>query len=143
MAGRLTYDPIRVEDLTGIVSSEEAGAVAVFLGVVRNHAAGKQGERKEVTHLEYQAYPEMALAQMDKIERQAMQRWRLEALQVTHRLGRLSVGEASVAIAVSSAHRAEAMEACRFVIEELKKSVPIWKKEFFRDGSVWVDSGQG
>ena len=90
-------------------------------------------------HLEYEAYLPMALSMITKIADEAARQWGLQAISIVHRRARVGIGEASVVIAVSSAHRKEAFEACRFAIDTLKKEVPIWKKEFFADGAVWVD----
>lgn len=131
---RLVSEPIDPQAVVQAVSSPQAGAVVTFDGVVRNHARGK-----EVTHLYYEAYPEMAWAQMRKIRQQAMERWPLTGMAIVHRIGRLEIGESSVFIAVSSPHRKDAFEACRFAIDTLKQCVPIWKKEHYRDGEVWIE----
>src|SRR5207244_4873770 len=110
------------------------GALCVFVGVVRNHNAGRP-----VLHLEYEAYEEMALAEMERIAAEAAGRWPVTELRVVHRLGRMEIGAASVAIAAASPHRDEAFEACRFTIDTLKRNVPIWKKEFYADGAVWLE----
>jgi molybdopterin synthase catalytic subunit len=110
------------------------GAACTFVGVVRDHNAGKA-----VLHLEYEAFEEMALPLMEEIAAEARRRWSITSLAMVHRLGRLEIGEASVAVAVCSPHRAEAFEACRFAIDTLKATVPIWKKEFYADGAVWLD----
>ena len=110
------------------------GALCTFVGVVRDHNAGKA-----VLHLEYEAFEEMALALMEEIAAEASRRWPITAISIVHRLGRLEIGEASVAVAVVSPHRAEAFEACRYAIDALKATVPIWKKEYYADGAVWLD----
>jgi len=92
-----------------------------------------------VLHLEYSAYPEMAVSEMQRIEAQARERFGVERLALVHRTGRLEIGEASVGVAVAAAHRAEAFDACRFVIDTLKSLVPIWKKEVFEGGEVWIE----
>jgi molybdopterin synthase catalytic subunit len=102
--------------------------------VVRDHNAGRR-----VLWLEYEAYEEMALPLMEEIARGARARWSITSISIVHRLGRLEIGEASVAIAVASPHRREAFEACRYAIDTLKKTVPIWKKEFFEGGEAWVE----
>jgi molybdopterin synthase catalytic subunit len=109
------------------------GAVCCFVGVVRDTNDGRR-----VRFLEYEAYEEMALGQMQQLEEEARRRWPLGDVRLVHRLGRLEIGEASVAVAVASPHRAEAFAACRFLIDTLKKQVPIWKKEHFEGGAVWV-----
>ena len=116
------------------VASPGSGAIITFDGTVRDNARGKQ-----VTHLSYEAYPEMALKELQKIRDQAMQRWALNEVAIIHRIGRMEIGESSVFIAVSSAHRGDAFEACRFAIDTLKTTVPIWKKEHYQDGEVWIE----
>lgn len=110
------------------------GAVVVFDGIVRDNTRGRQ-----TLHLDYEAYEEMALRQMHGLREQAIAKFGVRDVAIVHRLGRLVVGETSVLIAVVSAHRGVAFEACRFVIDELKKTVPIWKREQFVDGAVWAD----
>ncbi len=131
---RLQAEPIQVEDLVRAAGSPGDGAIAVFLGTVRDQSAGRR-----VLYLEYQAYAPMAESEMARIEREAIARFGVSRVALVHRTGRLEIGEASVGIAVASPHRAQALEACRWVIDELKRSVPIWKKEHFEDGSVWVE----
>ncbi len=116
------------------VAHRGAGAIATFVGTVRDHHAGKQ-----VSHLEYEAYGPMAARTLKEIANEAAARWELLGVAIEHRVGRLEIGEASVAIAVSSAHRGEAFEALRFVIDELKGRVPIWKRETGADGSFWIE----
>lgn len=130
----LTREPIDTEAVLRSVQHPEAGAVVSFDGRVRNHSKGRQ-----VTHLYYEAYPEMAEKELAKILTTAFSRWSLQTVNIVHRMGRLEIGDSSVFIAVSSAHRAEAFAACRFIIDSLKESVPIWKKEYFEDGEVWVE----
>jgi molybdopterin synthase catalytic subunit len=112
----------------------EDGAVAVFDGIVRNNSRGRQ-----TLHLDYEAYEEMALKQMDALGRQAREKFGVRQVMLVHRLGRLAIGETSVLIVVASAHRAQAFDACRWLIDTLKKTVPIWKRETFVDGAVWAD----
>ena len=116
------------------VSGPGSGAIVTFDGTVRDNARGKP-----VTQLYYEAYPEMAIKELRKIRDQAMQRWPLDAMSIVHRTGRMEIGESSVVIAVSSAHRGDAFEACRFAIDTLKTTVPIWKKEHYKDGEVWIE----
>jgi molybdopterin synthase catalytic subunit len=132
---RLTRQPIEVASLLG--PSPEDGAVCLFLGVVR-----KQNQGRAVLHLEYEAYEEMALAEMQRLAEQAAGRFAVSQVRLVHRLGRMEVGEASVAIVVSSPHRAAGFEACRFLIDEVKRSVPIWKKELYADGAVWLEGSE-
>ena len=131
---RLQEGPIRVEDLVAEARADGDGALAIFLGTVRNTNVGRR-----VLHLEYQAYPALAEAEMARIEREALERFGVSRVAIVHRTGRLEIGETSVAIVVASAHRAPALLACRFAIEELKKKVPIWKKEFFEGGEAWIE----
>jgi molybdopterin synthase catalytic subunit len=129
---RLVHAPI---DLAGLsASAPEDGALALFVGIVRNTNAGRA-----VLHLEYEAYEEMATSELLAIEAEARRRWPVSEVRVVHRLGRLEIGDASVAVAVASPHRAEAFAACRFVIDTLKMSVPIWKREYYADGQVWLE----
>jgi len=134
----LTQEAIDEKKVLSAVAADAAGAVVTFDGRVRNHSSGKS-----VTHLYYEAHTPVALEVMHAIRREAMERWELEGVGVVHRVGRLEVGESSVFIAVSSAHRAPAFEACRFIIDALKEKVPIWKKEFSSDGESWVEGPAG
>jgi len=129
---RLVREPIDIASLTERTDAD--GAVCLFVGVVRNENRGR-----DVLHLEYEAYEEMALPLMEAIAAETARRFPVTDVRVVHRLGRLVVGEASVVIAVSSPHRAEAFAACRFAIDTLKAQVPIWKKELYADGSAWLD----
>jgi molybdopterin synthase catalytic subunit len=126
---------IDVVELLASVSVPEAGGIDMFLGTTRNHSKGKK-----VVRLEYEAYSPMALRMMSEIESEIRKRWNIQKISIVHRIGAVPVMEASVAIAVSAAHRKEAFEACRYAIDELKKRVPIWKKEIFEDGEVWVEN---
>ena len=134
MIVELTSDPIDVARLIAHVNKPSNGGICTFLGVVRDNAEGRP-----VVKLGYEAYESMAVAQMQAIVEEAMQRWDLDAVALSHRTGELQIGEASVAIAVGAPHRAEAFKACRYIIDTLKTRVPIWKKEFFQDGAVWVE----
>jgi len=135
---RLQTEPIREDELIAAVRDDADGAVVSFLGSVR---AANRGRR--VLWLEYEAYPAMAERELARIADEARRRWPVSAVAVVHRTGRVEVGEASVAVAVAAPHRAEAFEACRYVIETLKRTVPIWKKEVFEDGAVWVEGPAG
>jgi len=130
----LTRDPIDASRLVASAKEAENGAVVVFDGIVRNNTRGRQ-----TLYLDYEAYEEMALRQMNDLAVEARQRFSVCHVTIIHRLGRLNVGETSVLIVVASAHRAQAYEASRFLIDTLKKTVPIWKKETFVDGAVWSD----
>ena len=113
---------------------DQDGAVVVFEGIVRDNSRGRR-----TLYLDYEAYEEMARKQLEELRAQALSRFKVREVAVVHRLGRLQIGETSVAIVVSSAHRAAAFDACRWMIDTLKKTVPIWKKEHFEDGAVWAD----
>ncbi len=131
---RIVKSKIDREEIVQSVATPESGAIATFDGMVRNHA-----RERPVTHLHYEAFPEMALKELEKIRAEAMQRWPLNGMAIVHRVGRMEIGESSVFIAVSSAHRKDAFEACRFAIDTLKTTVPIWKKEHYQDGEVWIE----
>lgn len=131
---RITRDPIDAAALLRETVAASDGAALLFWGVVRNEHEGRP-----VSHLEYEAYAPMAEAKLREIAGEARERWATGEISVVHRVGRLEVGEASVAIVVASPHRAEAYEASRYVIEELKRRVPVWKREGYADGeSRWV-----
>ncbi len=112
----------------------EDGAALVFEGIVRNQTRGRK-----TLYLDYEAYEEMALRELESLRAKAIQQFQVRDVAIVHRLGRLEIGETSVLIAVASAHRAAAFEACRWLIDTLKRTVPIWKKEYFVDGAVWAD----
>jgi len=134
---RLQAEPIPLVELYREAGSDGDGAVVLFVGTVRNRNKGRN-----VLYLEYEAYPEMAEAEMRKIESEVLTRYAVSLVVLVHRTGRLEIGEASVIAAVASAHRADAFEACRFVIDSLKERVPIWKKEVFEGGEVWIEGDQ-
>lgn len=129
----LTREPIGAENLIAAAKRGEDGAVVVFDGIVRNHSRGRK-----TLYLDYEAYEQMAQKQMVELAGQARSQFGVRHVTLVHRLGRLEVGETSVLIVVASAHRAQAFEACRWLIDTLKKTVPIWKKETFVDGAVWA-----
>jgi molybdopterin synthase catalytic subunit len=134
----LVTDPVDVGALLALVQSPERGGVACFLGTVRNHHRGR-----EVVRLEYSAYGPMAEAECGRIVAEAESRWDV-AVALRHRVGELQIGDTAVAIAAASAHRDEAFLACRYVIEEVKRRVPIWKREVYADGNVeWVGGEAG
>ena len=134
MSQFLSTAPIDLPALLAFVAAPDRGGVATFLGVVRNHQDG-QG----VLRLEYSAYEPMAEAEMARIVSEAETRWPVR-IALSHRLGDLAIGDVAVAVVAASAHRAPAFDACRYLIEELKRRVPVWKKEFYADGSMkWVD----
>lgn len=130
----LTRSPIDAAWLVGGLKRGEDGAVVIFDGIVRNNSRGRG-----TLYLEYEAYEDMALEQMRALTAKAAEDFAIRDIVLVHRLGRLEIGETSVLIAVASAHRAAAFEACRWLIDTLKKTVPIWKKEHFADGVVWAD----
>jgi len=131
---QLTREPLDRGALVTAVSYPSVGGIVVFEGVVRDNARGKQ-----VRYLEYDAYEEMAMEQIRTIIAEAQQRWGVERVAVAHRFGRLKIGEASIIIVVASPHRSEAFDACRYIIDTLKRTVPIWKKEVTTDGETWVE----
>lgn len=130
---KLTRHPIDPEFCRNAVADDSAGGQVVFVGAVRN-----QSRDKTVTHLDYEAYGPMAEREMARIALDAAQRFHLLKSAIHHRVGTLKVGELAVVVAVSAAHRKAAFEACSFIIDELKKDVPIWKREYFTDGAEWV-----
>jgi molybdopterin synthase catalytic subunit len=135
---RLTDRTINVAELLQFVSDAEAGAIATFIGTTRNNNEGRR-----VIALDYDAYPEMAQKELERIGTAAQAQWPIQRIAIVHRLGPVQITQASVAIAVSSAHRDAAFAACRFAIEEIKKTVPIWKKEVYEGGEVWIGSQTG
>jgi molybdopterin synthase catalytic subunit len=130
----ITLRPIPNAEIAAQVRTDADGAVATFDGCVRNQSHGRT-----TLYLEYEAYEEMALAKMREIAAHVHANYAIRRVAMAHRLGRLEIGETSVFIAVSAVHRAAACDACRYAIDMLKKTVPIWKKEFFADGAVWAD----
>ena len=131
---RIVRGVIETQHVVSALKRGEDGAALVFEGIVRNQTRGRK-----TLYLEYEAYEEMALAQMEKLAIEALEKFQVRDVSIVHRLGRLEIGEGSVLIAVASPHRAAAFEACRWLIDTLKRTVPIWKKEFFEDGAVWAD----
>ena len=131
---RIVREPIDRESVVKRLKRPEDGAVVIFDGVVRNHTRGRH-----TLYLDYEAYETMALKQMESLAREARPRFEVRGASIVHRLGRLEIGETSVLIVVAAAHRGAAFEACRWIIDTLKKTVPIWKKEYFEDGAVWAD----
>jgi molybdopterin synthase catalytic subunit len=130
---RVGDEPIDPAQLVAEVGRPDAGATVLFLGTVRDHSEDKTG----VTHLEYEVFAERVEAKIEEIVDEAVDRWPVLAVAVEHRSGRVELVEASVAVAVSSAHRADAFDAARYIIDELKKRAPIWKKEFWPGGAEW------
>ncbi len=132
---RITAEKIDPEEVTAQVAAEGAGAIVVFHGVVRNRASSG----RDVSQLEYEAYPEMAEETMAQIGREVRELFDVKKVAITHRIGRLAIGEASVVIAVSSAHRRNGFDACEYAIDRLKEIVPIWKKEIGPAGEEWIE----
>jgi molybdopterin synthase catalytic subunit len=130
---KIVQGPVDFDEILDSVKSPEAGAIDVFIGTTRNHSDGRK-----VLSLEYEAYEPMAIKLMEAVGVEARRRWGIDRLCIVHRVGKVEVGDASVVIAVSAAHRREAFEACRYVIDTVKRDIPIWKKEVFSDGEVWV-----
>ena len=130
---KVTTAPLSIDEAYAAVKRPDCGAVALFVGTVRDHHEGKS-----VRSLSYSAFQEMAEKEFAKIAAEASAKWPLGAVYIAHRTGKLEIGDASVIIAVSSGHRAESFEACRFAIETLKTSAPIWKEEFYDQGKSWV-----
>lgn len=131
---QITTGEIHPEEVAELVQYDGAGAVVTFSGVVRNESLGKR-----VLYLEYDAYKEMAEAKMREIGQEIKERWGIERVAIVHRVGHLEIGQASVVIAVATPHRAEAFEACRYAIDRLKETVPIWKKEVWEGGEYWIE----
>jgi molybdopterin converting factor subunit 1 len=130
----ITRDAIPTSDVLSRIKQSEDGAAVVFEGIVRNQTRGRRA-----LYLDYEAYEEMALEQLESLAQQTLKEFAVRDVALVHRLGRLEIGETSVLIVVASAHRAAAFDACRWLIDTLKRTVPIWKKEYFDDGAVWAD----
>lgn len=130
----IVREPIRVAEVRAQLEHPEDGAVIIFDGVVRNNTRARR-----TLYLDYEAYDSMALSEMERLAQAALERFSVRDVRLVHRVGRLQIGETSVLIGVGSAHRGPAFDACRWLIDSLKKTVPIWKKEHFEDGAVWAD----
>jgi molybdopterin synthase catalytic subunit len=130
----ITAAPVSVDEVNRRVTSPAAGAVVTFTGIVRGTNQGRP-----VRYLEYEAYPEMAEAILAQIGDEVKAGWEVEAVAIVHRTGRLEIGEASVVIAIASGHRQGAFEAGRYAIDRIKQIVPVWKKEYFEGGEVWIE----
>lgn len=130
----ITSDPLDPAALVEAVRADEAGAIALFYGVVRNENLGRT-----VLYLEYDAYPEMAIKKMQEVADEVRAKFPVTGVGVLHRTGRLEIGEASLLVAVSSGHRREAFEACHFAVDRIKQIVPVWKKEVFEGGEEWIE----
>jgi len=130
----LVHEPVRAAELVAAVKGAADGAVVAFDGIVRDNSGGRA-----TLYLDYEAYEPMALRTLREIAAEMHTRFAVDRVALVHRLGRLAIGDTSVFIAVSAAHRSAAFDACRFAIESVKRSAPIWKKEYFADGAVWVE----
>ena len=130
----ITHDCIRTQETVDSLKRGQDGAALVFEGIVRNQTRGRK-----TLYLDYEAYEPMALQEMEALASEVLSKFQVRDVAIVHRLGRLQIGETSVVIAVASAHRAAAFDACRWLIDTLKRKVPIWKKEYFEDGAVWAD----
>ena len=131
---KITKEPILAEAIIAEVNKGGNGGICTFVGTVRDNAEGKG-----VLHLEYDAYPAMAEKKLAEIAGEIKDKWGLSDVSIVHRIGKLEIGEAAVVIAVGAPHRAEAFAACQYAIDRIKEFVPIWKKEYFDDGEVWVE----
>lgn len=129
----ISSQPINIQAVINAASSEKAGAIDVFIGTVRDNSLSKN-----VVKLEYETYDVMAIKKMEELVLEAKDKWPVEKVGIVHRKGVLEIGDIAVVIAVSTPHRAESFAACQWIIDNLKKVVPIWKKEFYADGAVWV-----
>ena len=135
---RVTDKPINLQELVDCVTDPEAGAIATFIGTTRNNNEGRK-----VIALDYEAYPEMAEKELTRLGEEARRKWQICRMAIVHRVGPVQIMEPSVMIAVSAAHREAAFAACRFAIEEIKKTVPIWKKEVYEGGEIWIGTQSG
>ena len=135
---RVTDKPIDLQELVDWVTDPEAGAITIFIGTTRNNNQGRK-----VIALDYEAYPEMAEKELARLSDEAKKKWQICRMAIVHRIGPVQITEPSVMIAVSAAHREAAFAACRFAIEEIKKTVPIWKKEVYEGGEIWIGTQSG
>ena len=135
---RVTDKPIDLQELVDWVTDPEAGAITTFIGTTRNNNQGRN-----VIALDYEAYPEMAEKELARLSEEAKEKWQICRMAIVHRIGPVQITEPSVMIAVSAAHREAAFAACRFAIEEIKKTVPIWKKEVYEGGEIWIGTQSG
>ena len=135
---RVVENPIDINPLIEAVGTAASGAIVTFVGTTRDHNEGRK-----VIALSYEAYVDMAEKELERVGAEAKARWPIDRIAITHRIGRVELGEASVVIAVAAGHRDAAFDACRFAIEEIKRTVPIWKKEVFEGGEVWIGTQSG
>jgi len=131
---RVTFDPLDAARTAAAVSAPECGAVATFVGLVRDHNAGRR-----VLYLDYECYEPLAVKAFQRIASEAVEKWPSARLAIAHRVGPLQIGDASVVIAAGSPHRADAFAVCRYAIERIKQIAPIWKREYFEGGDVWIE----
>ncbi len=131
----ISETPLDIQEITALASGSGNGAITTFIGTVRNATSGK-----EVHGLDFEAYAPMAIREMQKIAEEVKERWKIETVVIHHRIGSLGVGDIAVIIAVSAPHRKNTFAACQYCIDTLKETVPIWKKERFTDGEVWVSA---
>ena len=135
---QVTDRPIQLQELVDFVADPEAGAIVTFIGTTRNNNEGRK-----VIGLDYEAYPEMAEKELARLGEEAKKKWEICRIAIVHRIGPVQITEPSVIIAVSAAHREPAFAACRFAIEEIKRTVPIWKKEVYEGGEIWIGTQSG
>ena len=136
---QITCEPIATHALARQLKAPEDGAIVIFEGIVRNHSQGRK-----TLFLEYEAYEPMAIRKLEEIGREVKEKFAIHRIGIVHRIGRLEIGQTSVSIVVSAAHRSPAFAACHYALDRLKQIVPIWKKEYFEDGAVWAEGeGQG
>jgi molybdopterin synthase catalytic subunit len=135
---RVVNKPVNLQELVDYVRDPAAGAIATFIGTTRNNNEGRK-----VIALDYEAYPEMAEKELARVGEEAKEKWQICRMAIVHRIGPVQITEPSVIIAVSSPHREAAFAACRFAIEEIKRAVPIWKKEVYEGGEVWIGTQTG
>ena len=135
----ITAGPLAPEPFLQHVRRDDSGAVALFLGVVRDNSVDAAGVRRRVLYLEYDAYLEMAEQKLREVAEEALSRWPITDVAIAHRIGRLEIGETSLLVAVSSPHRHEAFAACHHIVNRIKEVVPIWKKEVWEGGEAWIE----
>ena len=131
----ITETQLDIQSFTDYVVGDQNGAVNTFLGVTRNSTDGRA-----VVKLEYECYLPMAQKKLEEIKNEAVRKWEISSVAIGHRIGTLDIGETSLVVAVSGPHRAAVFEVCQYIVDRIKEIVPIWKKEFFEDGAIWVES---
>ncbi len=131
----ITETQLDIQSFTDYVLGDQNGAVNTFLGVTRNSTDGRA-----VVKLEYECYLPMAQKKLEEIKNEAVRKWEISSVAIGHRIGTLDIGETSLVVAVSGPHRAAVFEVCQYIVDRIKEIVPIWKKEFFEDGAIWVES---